>query len=79
MTIEIKNVPIVPQRKKKADAGYDDFLRAVRDCQPGQSFTIERVPAHFLTVLYASRILLGKTFITRKEGAGVRIGCVTVS
>lgn len=71
MTVKIEDVPL---KDSRSEAGWEDFLVGLRDLEAGQSFWFPVFTSQYRTVMCAAKTLLNRSFISRKDGDGYRIG-----
>lgn len=73
--LKIQDVPL----HQNFVGNTDEFLIAIRDLQVGQSFLIDKIPSNFRIILAAMPILMGRKYVSRKDGLKFRVGRVFYS
>lgn len=72
-SIKIEDSPV---RSSSDRMDHTEFLHALRDVEVGQSFLIGSCTSYERIAIRAAAAVLGRLFITRKDGDKVRVGRV---
>lgn len=72
MKIENKRV----QSSTDGEVAFQAFVETLGKLEPGQSFVIGNIPAHYRVAISVAQTLLSRKFATRKVGDKFRVGVV---